>query len=88
MPQRAWSGKRERQYKHIKEGLLERGRSEDTAENTCSMMASWRRSSFPAFTSCLYLLPSLPTTVMILGALTPEAIDIVGSSFVMMGAPE
>jgi hypothetical protein len=32
MPQQAWSEKRERQYEHIKEGLRERGRSEDTAE--------------------------------------------------------
>lgn len=32
MPQRAWSEKRERQYEHIKEGLLERGAGEDTAE--------------------------------------------------------
>ena len=32
MPQRAWSDKRERQYDHIKEGLEERGESEDTAE--------------------------------------------------------
>ena len=32
MPQRAWNKKRERQYEHIKEGLEERGRSEDTAE--------------------------------------------------------
>ena len=31
MPQKAWSKKRERQYEHIKEGLLYRGRSEDTA---------------------------------------------------------
>lgn len=32
MPQQAWSEKRERQYQHIKEGLREQGRSEDTAE--------------------------------------------------------
>jgi plasmid stabilization system protein ParE len=32
MPRRAWSDKRERQYEHIKEGLLEQGRSEDKAE--------------------------------------------------------
>ena len=32
MPQQAWSEKRERQYEHIKEGLEDRGRSEDTAE--------------------------------------------------------
>jgi hypothetical protein len=31
MPQQSWSAKRERQYEHIKEGLLERGRDEDTA---------------------------------------------------------
>ena len=29
---RAWSNKRERQYRHIRDGLKERGRSEDTAE--------------------------------------------------------
>ena len=32
MPQKAWNAKRERQYEHIKEGLEERGRSEDVAE--------------------------------------------------------
>ncbi len=32
MPDQSWSAKRERQYDHIKEGLLERGRSEDLAE--------------------------------------------------------
>jgi hypothetical protein len=32
MPQRAWSRKRERQYQHIKEGELDRGVDEDTAE--------------------------------------------------------
>jgi hypothetical protein len=32
MPRGAWSAKRERQYEHIKEGLVEQGRSEDTAE--------------------------------------------------------
>ncbi len=32
MPQQAWSNKRERQYEHIKEGLEDRGRDEDTAE--------------------------------------------------------
>ena len=32
MPQRAWNQKRERQYEHIKEGLLDRGEKEDTAE--------------------------------------------------------
>ncbi len=32
MPQQAWSAKRERQYEHIKEGLEDRGESEDEAE--------------------------------------------------------
>jgi hypothetical protein len=32
MPQQAWSAKRERQYDHIKEGLLEHGRPEGLAE--------------------------------------------------------
>ncbi len=32
MPQRAWSDKRERQYEHINEGLLDRGAGEETAE--------------------------------------------------------
>lgn len=32
MPRPEWSDKRDRQYGHIKEGLLERGESEDTAE--------------------------------------------------------
>jgi hypothetical protein len=32
MPQEAWSEKREREYDHIKEGLLERGDSENLAE--------------------------------------------------------
>lgn len=31
MPQRAWSAKRERQYEHIKEGLQERGDSEQVS---------------------------------------------------------
>jgi hypothetical protein len=32
MPQQAWSDKRERQYEHIKEGLLEQGRPAGKAE--------------------------------------------------------
>jgi hypothetical protein len=32
MPQPQWSNKREHQYQHIKEGLLERGDSESLAE--------------------------------------------------------
>ena len=39
MPQQAWSEKRERQYEHIKQGVLDRGESEDTAEEiaTCTV---------------------------------------------------
>jgi len=44
VPQRAWSGKRERQYKHIKEGLLERGRSEDTAEEIAARTVNKERA--------------------------------------------
>jgi outer membrane biosynthesis protein TonB len=32
MPQDAWNPKRERQYKHIKEGLEQRGQPEEKAE--------------------------------------------------------
>jgi hypothetical protein len=32
MPQPAWSSKRDRQYEHIKDSLLDRGTSEDKAE--------------------------------------------------------
>src|SRR2546427_5901389 len=44
MPQRAWSEKRERQYEHIKEGLLERGRSEDTAEEIAARTVNKERA--------------------------------------------
>ena len=32
MPQARWSNKRERQYQHIKEGLLDKGKGEKLAE--------------------------------------------------------
>ncbi len=32
MPQEAWNAKRERQYKHIKQGLKQRGTGEDEAQ--------------------------------------------------------
>ena len=44
MPQRAWSNKRERQYKHIKEGLRERGESEDTAEEIAARTVNKERA--------------------------------------------
>ncbi|HEY2879976.1 plasmid stabilization protein [Nocardioides sp.] len=44
MPQRAWNKKRERQYEHIKEGLEERGRSEDTAEEIAARTVNKERA--------------------------------------------
>jgi len=44
MPQRAWSDKRERQYEHIKEGLREQGRSEDTAEEIAARTVNKERA--------------------------------------------
>jgi hypothetical protein len=41
---RAWSDKRERQYEHIKEGLEERGRSEDTAEEIAARTVNKERA--------------------------------------------
>jgi len=44
MPQRAWNKKRERQYDHIKKGLLERGESEDTAEEIAARTVNKERA--------------------------------------------
>jgi hypothetical protein len=44
MPQQAWSKKRERQYEHIKEGLRERGESEDTAEEIAARTVNKERA--------------------------------------------
>ncbi|GGU13198.1 plasmid stabilization protein [Nocardioides albus] len=44
MPQRAWSKKRERQYEHIKEGALDRGESEDTAEEIAARTVNKERA--------------------------------------------
>jgi hypothetical protein len=44
MPQKAWSAKRERQYKHIKQGLKQRGRSEDTAEEIAARTVNKERA--------------------------------------------
>jgi hypothetical protein len=44
MPQQAWSGKRERQYEHIKEGLEERGRSEQVAEEIAARTVNKERA--------------------------------------------
>jgi hypothetical protein len=44
MPQEAWSNKRERQYKHIKQSLKQRGRSEDTAEEIAARTVNKERA--------------------------------------------
>lgn len=44
MPQRAWSAKRERQYEHIKQGLVERGEDEDTAEEIAARTVNKERA--------------------------------------------
>jgi plasmid stabilization system protein ParE len=44
MPQRAWSPKRERQYEHIKEGLLDRGSGEDKAEEIAARTVNEERA--------------------------------------------
>ena len=41
---RAWSAKRERQYEHIKEGLLDRGEKEDTAEEIAARTVNKERA--------------------------------------------
>jgi hypothetical protein len=44
MPPQAWSKKRERQYEHIKDGLRERGESEDTAEEVAARTVNKERA--------------------------------------------
>jgi hypothetical protein len=44
MPQRAWNAKRERQYEHIKQGLEERGRGEETAEEIAARTVNKERA--------------------------------------------
>jgi len=44
MPQETWSRKRERQYEHIKEGLEDRGRDEDTAEEIAARTVNKERA--------------------------------------------
>jgi plasmid stabilization system protein ParE len=44
MPQQQWSQKRERQYEHIKEGLEERGRDEDEAEEIAARTVNKERA--------------------------------------------
>jgi plasmid stabilization system protein ParE len=44
MPQDAWSPKRERQYEHIKDGLLDRGTNEDKAEEIAARTVNKERA--------------------------------------------
>ncbi len=44
MPQKAWTKRRERQYEHIKEGLEERGRPEDLAEEVAARTVNKERA--------------------------------------------
>jgi hypothetical protein len=44
MPQKAWSQKRERQYKHIKRGLKRRGYGEDRAEEIAARTVNKERA--------------------------------------------
>lgn len=44
MPQQRWSAKRERQYEHIRDGLVERGESEDAAEEIAARTVNKERA--------------------------------------------
>lgn len=44
MPQKAWSAKRERQYVHVKESLLERGKPELLAEEIAARVVNKERA--------------------------------------------
>jgi hypothetical protein len=44
VPQPGWTEKRERQYEHIKEGLLERGEGEEKAEEIAARTVNKERA--------------------------------------------
>ena len=44
MPSRSWSPKRERQYEHIKEGMVERGQGTDKAEEIAARTVNKERA--------------------------------------------
>jgi plasmid stabilization system protein ParE len=44
MPQQQWSDKRERQYEHVKEGLLERGNPQALAEEIAARTVNKERA--------------------------------------------
>jgi len=44
MPPKAWSAKRDRQYEHIKDGLLDRGESTETAKEIAARTVNKERA--------------------------------------------
>jgi len=44
MPQQGWTAKREHQYEHIKDGLEERGRGEDEAQEIAARTVNKERA--------------------------------------------
>lgn len=44
MPQKAWSAKRERQYKHIKDSLLGSGKPEPVAQEIAARVVNKERA--------------------------------------------
>lgn len=44
MPSKTWSAKRERQFAHVKESLLEQGKPEDTAEEIAARVVNKERA--------------------------------------------
>jgi len=44
MPQQAWSDKRERQYEHIKDGLVDRGETDGTAKEIAARTVNKERA--------------------------------------------
>ena len=44
MPQKVWSAKRERQYAHIKDSLLERGKSQPLAQEIAARIVNKERA--------------------------------------------
>ena len=44
MPQTAWNAKRERQYQHIRKGLVQHGRTEGTAEEIAARTVNKERA--------------------------------------------
>jgi len=44
MPQKSWSAKRERQYAHIKNNLIDRGKAEPLAEEIAAHIVNKERA--------------------------------------------